>query len=83
GYDIWSALSRARHRVRPVLWSNLLYVLILFTVVLLLVPSQGALGAALAMVCGACALAAVGAVGLRRVRGLAPAYALDPKGVAA
>ncbi len=83
GYDIWSALARARHRVRPVLWSNLLYVCILFTVVLLLVPSHGALGAALAMVCGACALAAVGAVGLRRVRDIAPAHALEPKGVAA
>ncbi|MDL5352990.1 hypothetical protein [Microbacterium sp. zg-YB36] len=82
GYDIWSALSRARHRVRPVLWSNLLYVSILFGVVLLLVPTLGALGAALAMVCGVCALAAVGAVGLRRVRDL-PARAFDSKGVAA
>jgi len=82
GYDIWSALSRARHRVRPVLWSNLLYVCILFGVVLLLVPRLGALGAALAMVCGVCALAAVGAVGLRRVRDL-PARAFEPKGVAA
>ena len=82
GFDIWSALSRARHRVRPVLWSNLLYVSILFGVVLLLVPTLGALGAALAMVCGVTALAAVGAVGLRRVRDL-PARAFDPKGVAA
>lgn len=82
GYDIWSALSRARHRVRPVLWSNLLYILILFGVVLLLVPTLGALGAALAMVCGASALAVVGAAGLRRVRDL-PARAFDAKGVAA
>ena len=82
GYDIWSALSRARHRVRPVLWGNLLYVCILFSVVLLLVPRLGALGAALAMVCGVCALAAVGAVGLRRLRDL-PACAFEPKGVTA
>lgn len=81
GFDIWSALSRARHRVRPVLWSNLLYVFILFAVVLLLVPALGALGAAIAVFCGSCALAAVGAVGLRRVRDL-PAHALDLKGVA-
>lgn len=82
GFDIWSALSRARHRVRPVLWSNVLYVAILFGVVLALVPTLGALGAAIAVVCGVCALTVVGAVGLRRVRDL-PARALEPKGVAA
>lgn len=66
GYDLWSALMRARHRVRPVLWSNGLYVVILFALVALLVPRIGALGAAIAVTSGAIALALIGAVGLRR-----------------
>lgn len=65
-YDIWSALVRAQHRVRPVLWSNALYVAILFGLVLLLVPGLGAIGAAIAVVVGAIALALIGEVALRR-----------------
>ncbi|MET0296745.1 MAG: hypothetical protein ABW024_05040 [Microbacterium sp.] len=66
GYDIWSALMRARHRVRPVLWSNAVYVVILFALVALLVPRTGALGAAVSVTSAALALAVIGAVGLRR-----------------
>ncbi|MDN3497307.1 hypothetical protein QL996_15310 [Planococcus sp. APC 4015] len=66
GYDIWSALMRARHRVRPVLWSNALYVAILFALVFALVPRVGALGAALAVGVAAVALAVIGITGLRR-----------------
>jgi len=66
GYDIWSALVRARHRVRPVLWSNALYVAILFSLVFVVVPELGALGAAIAVVAGASALAVIAAVALGR-----------------
>ncbi|HWI31430.1 MAG TPA: hypothetical protein VNT50_08050 [Microbacterium sp.] len=66
GYDLWSALSRARQRVMPVLLGNALYVVIVLGVVIALVPRFGALGAALSVACGALALAIVGAVGLRR-----------------
>ncbi|WP_106816144.1 lipopolysaccharide biosynthesis protein [Microbacterium timonense] len=68
GYDIWSALVRARHRVRPVLCGNAVYVVILLALVFALVPTLGALGAAIAVACGALALAAIGSVGLHHVR---------------
>jgi len=65
GYDVWSALSRARHRVRPVLVGNAVWVLALFGFVLLLVPRWGALGASIAVACAALVLAIIGSVGLR------------------
>lgn len=67
GYDVWSALMRSRHRVLPVLGSNAGYVALLYGLAFLLVPRWGALGAALAVVGGAAALAVVGAGGLRNV----------------
>ena len=66
GYDLWSALSRARHRVVPVLVGNAIYVAVLLILVFALVPRLGALGAATAVACGAVALAVIGAVGLHR-----------------
>ncbi|KJL43984.1 hypothetical protein RS81_00661 [Microbacterium terrae] len=66
GYDVWSALSRARHRVRPVLVGNALWVLALSGLVLLLVPRWGALGASIAVACAALVLTLIGVVGLRR-----------------
>ncbi|WP_374977593.1 lipopolysaccharide biosynthesis protein [Microbacterium trichothecenolyticum] len=65
GYDIWSALSRARHRVRPVLVGNAVWLLTLLAFVLLLVPRWGALGASTAVVCAALVLTVIGIVGLR------------------
>lgn len=81
-YDIWSALLRARHRVRPVLLGNGLYVAILFALVLLLVPTLGALGAALSTTAAAVALGVIGAIGLRRARPDDP-HPLFEKGVLA
>ncbi|GAA3631125.1 hypothetical protein GCM10022200_12510 [Microbacterium awajiense] len=68
GYDIWSALIRAQHRVLPVLAGNAAYVAILLTAVFVLVPHFGALGAAIAVTSGAAALAIVGGIGLSRQR---------------
>jgi O-antigen/teichoic acid export membrane protein len=82
GYDVWSALVRARHRVGPVLWGNAAYVVILLSLVFVLVPDFGALGAAIAVACGAVALAAIGGVGLHRVRDVAPRI-LAPEGTPA
>ncbi|HKP08259.1 MAG TPA: hypothetical protein VJU58_13475 [Microbacterium sp.] len=65
GYDVWSALSRARHRVRPVLVGNAVWVLALFGFVLLLVPRWGALGASIAVACAALVLTLIGTIGLR------------------
>jgi O-antigen/teichoic acid export membrane protein len=65
GYDVWSALSRARHRVRPVLVGNAVWLLTLLAFVLLLVPRWGALGASTAVVCAALVLTVIGIVGLR------------------
>ncbi|MBW9109933.1 lipopolysaccharide biosynthesis protein [Microbacterium ureisolvens] len=65
GYDVWSALSRARHRVRPVLVGNAVWLLTLGGFVLLLVPRWGALGASTAVVCAALVLTVIGIVGLR------------------
>lgn len=80
GYDIWSALSRARHRVRPVLAGNAIWVLVLFGLVALLVPHWGALGASVAAAGAAVVLAAIGTIGIRHARPLVP---LPPKGVPA
>lgn len=82
GYDVWSALVRARHRVRPVLWGNAAYVVILLCLVFVLVPALGALGAAVSVAVGALVLAAIGGAGLHRVRGLSPRI-LGPEGTPA
>ncbi len=74
GYDLWSALSRARHRVRPVLVGNAVWVLTLLGFTLLLVPRWGALGASTAVACAALVLTVIGTVGLRHAHrsGTAP-----------
>ncbi|MGB4776936.1 lipopolysaccharide biosynthesis protein [Microbacterium sp.] len=72
GYDVWSALVRAQHRVRPVLFGNAVYAAIVIALVILTVPTLGALGAALAVFGGACALAVIGVAGLRRVSTTTP-----------
>lgn len=83
GYDVWSALSRARHRVRPVLAGNALYVVVLLGLVAVLVPTLGALGAAIAVAAGAAALAVIGALGIRRSRRWASSSPLHPEGAVA
>ncbi|SFS00732.1 Membrane protein involved in the export of O-antigen and teichoic acid [Microbacterium sp. cf046] len=82
GYDLWSALSRARQRVMPVLLGNALYVAILLILVIALVPRFGALGAALSVTGGAVALAVVGATGLHRANRPTP-HRTVPEGIAA
>lgn len=82
GYDIWSALSRARHRVRPVLAGNAAWVLILFALVLLLVPRVGALGASIAVVAAAAALTVIGAIGIRHAQP-SRLVSIPPKGAPA
>lgn len=72
GYDVWSALVRARHRVRPVLVGNAVWVFALFGMVLLLVPRWGALGASVAVACAALLLMVIGGAGLRRSHLAAP-----------
>lgn len=66
GYDLWSALLRARRRALPVLTSNALYTTIVIALVVLLVPVAGSLGASVAVAAGATALAIIGAAALRR-----------------
>lgn len=66
-YDMWSALLRARRRILPVLTTNAAYTAVVAALVLVLIPSWGALGAAATIALGAAALAVVGAVGLHRL----------------
>lgn len=73
GFDMWSARVRAERRVLPVLWANLAYVVILLGLLLALVPRWGALGASAAVAASALWLAAVGGVGIRRLRRPVPA----------
>jgi O-antigen/teichoic acid export membrane protein len=82
GYDIWSALCRARHRVRPVLAGNALWVLVLFALVLVLVPRWGAVGASVAVAGATALLVVMGALGIRRTASHDP-LPLPPKGAPA
>lgn len=58
-YDLWSALLRARRRVAPVIAANGIWILLVLTGCVALIPPLGAAGAALSLLAGAGALALI------------------------
>jgi O-antigen/teichoic acid export membrane protein len=65
-YEMWCASLRARHISSPILISSIAQAAALLPLVLLLVPTQGALGAGWALLAVTAALSIVGCVGLIR-----------------
>lgn len=66
-YDLWSALLRARQRVAPVIAANSVWILLVLAGCVTLIPSLGAVGAALSLLIGAGALALIGTFGPARL----------------
>ncbi|WP_345751781.1 hypothetical protein [Microbacterium rhizophilus] len=78
GYDLWSALMRARQRVAPVILGNVVWCAIVLAGCLTLVPPLGALGAALAILAGAVALAVFGLLASARTATRPPDAPVTP-----